>query len=71
VPWAVDVGVVAGLGLVFESGGVDGDASRLFLRGLINFGVFYVLGLLLGSKILGYGRGESGFAVVDVTDSTN
>ena len=52
---AVHVRVVPCLGLVLQGSGVDGDASGLFLGGLINFGVFYVLGLLLGSEILCYG----------------
>lgn len=32
----VDVGVVTSIGLVFYMGRIDGDATRLFLGGLVN-----------------------------------
>lgn len=68
---AVDVGVVAGVGFVLESCGVDGDTSGFFFRGFIDFAVFNVLGFLLVGKILGDCRGEGGFAVIDVSNGTD
>jgi hypothetical protein len=48
VTGAVDVGVVPVGGFVFDVGGVDGDAARLFLRR----GVDLVVGLGLTAEFL-------------------
>ena len=40
---AVDVGVVAGFGLVFDVGGADGDAAFAFFGGFVDGAVFEVV----------------------------
>ncbi len=72
VAGAVDVAVVAGGGVVFDVGGVDGDAAGLFFGGLVDL----VVGELFDGGVGGGGgegdRGrEGGLAVVDVTDGAD
>ena len=65
---AVDVGVVALVGLVLDVRDGDGDAA-LALFGRVVDGVEGAeLGLALQREGLGDRRGERGLAVVDVTD---
>src|SRR5690606_1907983 len=70
VPWAVDVRVVALLGLVLDVRDRDGDTALALLgrlvdlverRRLVEVGVLVV-------QNLGDGRRQRGLAVVDVTD---
>lgn len=48
VTGAVDVGVVAVLGLVLDGGGVDGDAASSFLRGGVDLVVLFRGGVAHG-----------------------
>lgn len=48
VTGAVDVGVVAVLGLVLDGGGVDGDAACSFLRGGVDLVVLFGGGVAHG-----------------------
>jgi hypothetical protein len=68
VAGAVDVRVVAVVGLVFDVGGVDGDPARFFFRGGVDVIVFLRLGVALLGQGGGDRGGEGGFAVVNVTD---
>ena len=71
VSGAVDVGVVALLGLVLDVGGVDGDATSLFLGGVVDLGV--VADVAAEDRGLDHGDGSSqgGLAVVDVADGSD
>ena len=69
VSWAVHVSIVALLGLVFQVGDGDGDATLpLFwsLVDLVEGGVF--VAIAHGCQHLGDGGGQGGFAVVDVSN---
>ena len=68
---AVDVGIVAGVGLVLHVGGVDGDAALALLGGLVDAGIILVLGLALQGQPLGDGGGQGGLAVVNVADGAD
>ena len=68
VAGAVDVRVVALLGLVFDVGGRDGDAARLFFRRLVDLVVGGERGAAGLGQHLGDRGGQRGLAVVDVTD---
>ena len=59
------------VGLILNVGGVDGDTTLALLGSLVDAGVVLVLGLTLQSQILGDGGGQSGLAVVDVTDGAD
>ncbi len=68
VPGAVDVGVVALLGLVLDVRGGDRDPALLLLRSVVDLLERLLLGAALLGEHLGDRRGERGLAVVDVTD---
>ena len=65
---AVDVGVVARVGLVLDVGDGDGDAALTLLGRVVDRVEGAVLGLALQRQVLGDRRGERRLAVVDVTD---
>ena len=71
VPGAVDVAVVAQLGLVLDVGAVDGDAAGLLLRRFVNVAKCLDLTEALGGKDSGDGLRESRLAVVDVADGAD
>src|SRR6476469_5717602 len=68
VPRAVDVGVVAGVGLVLDVGDGDGDAALALLGGVVDRIEGAVLAATLEVEVLGDGRGQARLAVVDVAD---
>jgi hypothetical protein len=68
VPGAVDVGVVAGVGLVLDVGDGDGDAPLPLLGRVVDRLEGAVLGLALQGEVLGDRRGQARLAVVDVAD---
>src|SRR4051794_14150974 len=65
---AVDVGVVAGVGLVLDVGDRDGDPPLPLLGRVVDRLEGAVLGLALQGQVLGDRRGETRLAVVDVAD---
>ena len=68
VPRAVDVGVVAGVGLVLDVGDGDGDAALALLGRVVDRVEGAVLRLALQGEVLGDRRGQARLAVVDVAD---
>ena len=68
---AVNVGIVAGLGVILNVSGVDGDAALSLLGSLINVGVVHILGLALKSQHLRDSGSQSSLAMVNVTNGTN
>ena len=68
VPRAVDVGVVAGVGLVLDVGDGDGDPALALLGGVVDRVEGAVLRLALQGEVLGDRRGQRRLAVVDVAD---
>jgi len=73
VPGAVDVRVVTLLGLVFDVRDRDGDAALTLLGGLVDAverGQFVQVRVLVVEH-LGDRRGQSGLAVVDVSDGAD
>ena len=71
MPGAVDVGVVAGLGLVLDVGDGDGDAALALLGRVVDGVEGAVLGIALEGQVLGDGRRQAGLAMVDVTDGAD
>ena len=65
---AVDVGVVAGVGLVLDVGDGDGDPALALLGGVVDRVEGAVLRLALQGEVLGDRRGQARLAVVDVAD---
>ncbi len=65
---AVDVGVVAGVGLVLDVGDGDGDPALALLGGVVDRVEGAVLGLALEGQVLGDRRRQARLAVVDVAD---
>src|SRR4051794_3018550 len=65
---AVDVRVVARVGLVLDVGDGDGDAALALLGRVVDRVERAVLGLALEAQVLGDGGGERRLAVVDVAD---
>ena len=68
VPRAVDVGVVAGVGLVLDVGDGDGDPALALLGRVVDRIEGAVLGVALQGEVLGDRRGQARLAVVDVAD---
>ena len=71
VSWAVNVGVVAVVGFVFDVGGVDGNTAGLFFWSGVDVGVALGLGEALLSESGGDSRRQSGLAMVNVTDGAD
>jgi len=71
VAWAVDVRVVAGLGLVLDGGGVDGDAAGALLGRGVDLVVLLGRAAADGGEHHGERGGEGGLAVVDVADGAD
>ena len=65
---AVDVGVVAGVGLVLDVGDGDGDPALALLGRVVDRVEGAVLRLALQGEVLGDRRGQARLAVVDVAD---
>src|SRR6185436_4917347 len=65
---AVDVGVVAGVGLVLDVGDRDGDPALALLGRDVDRIEGAVLGVALQREVLGDRRGQARLAVVDVAD---
>ena len=63
VAGAVDVGVVAGVGGVFDVGGGNGDAAFSLLRGFVDGAIFEVGGKAFLSLSLGDGGCQSSLVV--------
>ena len=68
VAGAVDVGVVAGVGLVLDVGDRDRDAALALLGGVVDRVERAVLGPALEGQVLRDRRGQRRLAVVDVAD---
>ena len=68
---AVDVGVVAGVGLVLHVGDRDRDAALALLGGVVDRVERAVRRLALEGQVLADGRGQAGLAVVDVADGAD
>ena len=68
---AVNVSIVTIRSLVFNVGGVDGDTALFFFRSIVDFIIFADFTAELLVQHHGDGGGQSGFAVVDVTNRTN
>ena len=68
VPRAVDVRVVARVGLVLDVGDGDGDAALALFGRVVDRIEGAVLGLALEGEVLADRRGEARLAVVDVAD---
>ena len=68
VPRAVDVGVVARIGLVLDVGDGDGDPALALLGRVVDRVEGAVLGLALQGEVLGDRRGQARLAMVDVAD---
>ncbi|TXT48884.1 MAG: Uncharacterized protein FD137_859 [Spirochaetes bacterium] len=68
---AVDVGIVAVLGLVFQMPGIDSDTAGFLFRCVVD--VVELEGLVseLAGAVLGDGGAERRLSVVDVSDRTN
>ena len=71
VAGAVDVGVVALVGLVLDVGDGDGDAALALLGRVVDGVEGAVLGLALQGQVLGDRRRERRLAMVDVTDGAD
>ena len=68
---AVNVSVVTLLGLILNVSGVDRDTTSALLRSLIDVSVVHELCITLQSQVLGDSSGQSGLAVVNVTDGAD
>jgi hypothetical protein len=68
---AVYVSIMPCFCFILKSCSIDGDTSGFFFRSFIDFSVLDVFCFLPVSKILGDGRSESSFTVIDVSDCTD
>lgn len=62
---------MASLSFVLDGGGVNCDASSLFLGGLVDLSVLNILGSLFFGQELGDGRSESGFTMINMANCPN
>ena len=65
---AVNVSIVTSVGLILNVSGVDRDTTSALLGSLIDVGIVHELCVALQSQVLGDSSGQSGLAVVNVTD---
>ena len=66
VTGAVDVGVVAVVGLVLDVGGRDGDTTLALLGSLVNGAILEELGVALLGLTLGDGSSEGGLHAISL-----
>lgn len=67
----VNVRIVPVGSLVFNMGSANGDTSSFLLRSFVNLAVVHKFTAALLSQMLSDGRGESGFTMIDMADSTD
>src|SRR6185295_3595963 len=63
VAWAVDVRIVALVGLILDVGGVDGNTASFFFRGIIDLVITSSFCLACLGKNCGDCRSQSGFSM--------
>ena len=68
---AVNVSVVTSLSLILDVSRVDRDTTSALLGSLIDVGIVHELCVALQSQVLGDSSGQSGLAVVNVTDGAD
>ena len=68
---AVNVSVVTLLGLILNVSGVDRNTTSALLGSLIDVGIVHEVCVALQCQILGDSGGQSGLAVVNVTDGAD
>ena len=68
---AVNVSVVTSIGLVLDMSGVDRNTTSALLGSLIDVGIVHEVCVALQCQILGDSGGQSGLAVVNVTDGAD
>ena len=68
---AVNVSVVTSVGLILNVSGVDRDTTSALLGSLIDVGIIHEVCVALQCQILGDSGGQSGLAVVNVTDGAD
>lgn len=68
---AVDVSIVAALGLELNVGSRDGDTTLALLRGLVNGSVVEEVGQTLGSLVLGDSGSQGGLDGMNRLDTSN
>jgi hypothetical protein len=68
VTGAIDVGVVASIGIVFDVGSGDRDTSLPLFRRLVNRAIIKILRVTLFCLSLGDRCCEGGLAVIDVAN---
>ena len=68
---AVNVSVVTSIGLVLDVSGVDRNTTSALLGSLIDVGIVHEVCVALQCQILGDSGGQSGLAVVNVTDGAD
>ena len=71
VAGAVNVGIVAVVGLILHVSGVDGDTTLSLFGSLVDAGVVLELSLALHSQELGDGSGQGSLTMVNVTDGAD
>src|SRR6476646_6091794 len=69
--WAVNMGVVTFISLIFDMRSVDGDTTSLFFWRVVDLGVSANLTLTLCSQNLSDGSSQTSLAVVYVSNSTD
>jgi len=67
----VSMSVVTSVGLILNVSGVDRDTTSTLLRSLIDVGIIHEVCVALQSQVLGDSGGQSGLAVVNVTDGAD
>ena len=68
---AVNVSIVTSVGLILNVSGVDRDTTSALLGSLIDVGIIHEVCVALQCQILGDSGGQSGLAVVNVTDGAD
>ena len=71
VAGAVNVSIVAFFGLILNVSGINGNTTLSLLGSLIDVGVIHILRVALQVQNLGDRSGQSGLAMVNVTDGAN
>ena len=69
--WAIHMGVMTIISLIFKSSSIDGDTSSFFLGCLIDRSVFQIFSLLLRRQIFCNGGCQGRLTVIDVTDRSH